>query len=56
MNEVKVGIIGIGNMGYAHLQTVTAGNIPDMTVTAVCDIDTKKLNAARNTYPAFRVF
>ena len=56
MNEVKVGIIGIGNMGYAHLQTVTAGNIPDMTVTAVCDIDTKKLNAARNTYPALRVF
>ena len=56
MNGVKVGIIGIGNMGSAHLCMITGGNIPDMTVTAVCDIDTKKLNAARNTYPALRVF
>lgn len=56
MNGVKVGIIGIGNMGSAHLRMITGGNIPDMTVTAVCDIDTKKLNSARNTYPALRVF
>ena len=56
MNGVKVGIIGIGNMGSAHLRMITGGNIPDMTVTAVCDIDTEKLNAARNTYPALRVF
>lgn len=56
MNGVKVGIIGIGNMGSAHLRMITGGNIPDMTVTAVCDIDTKKLNAARNTYPALSVF
>ena len=56
MNGVKVGIIGIGNIGSAHLRMITGGNIPDMTVTAVCDIDTKKLNAARNTYPALRVF
>lgn len=47
MNEVKVGIIGIGNMGYAHLQTVTAGIIPDMTVTAVCDINPERLKAAK---------
>ncbi len=56
MNGVKVGIIGIGNMGSAHLRMITGGNIPDMTVTAVCDIDTKKLNAARNAYPALSVF
>ena len=56
MNGVKVGIIGIGNMGSAHLRMITGGNIPDMTVTAFCDIDTEKLNAARNTYPALRVF
>ena len=56
MNGVKAGIIGIGNMGSAHLRMITGGDIPDMTVTAVCDIDTKKLNAARNTYPALSVF
>ena len=39
MNGVKVGIIGIGIMGAAHLRMITGGNIPDMTVTAVCDIN-----------------
>lgn len=56
MNEVKVGIIGIGNMGYAHLQTVTAGNIPDMTVTAVCDINPERLKAAKADYPDIAAF
>ena len=56
MNGVKVGIIGIGNMGYAHLQTVTAGNIPDMTVTAVCDINPERLKAAKAEYPDIAAF
>ena len=56
MNGVKVGIIGIGNMGYAHLQTVTAGNIPEMTVTAVCDINPERLKAAKADYPDIAAF
>ena len=56
MNGVKVGIIGIGNMGYAHLQTVTAGNIPKMTVTAVCDINPERLKAAKAEYPDIAAF
>ncbi len=56
MNGVKVGIIGIGNMGYAHLQTVTAGNIPEMTVTAVCDINPERLKAAKAEYPDIAAF
>lgn len=47
MNRVKVGIIGIGNMGSAHFNSVLSGKIPGMTVTAVCDIDSEKLSAAR---------
>ena len=56
MNEVKVGIIGIGNMGYAHLHTVTAGIIPDLTVTAVCDINPERLKAAKADYPDIAAF
>ena len=56
MIGVKVGIIGIGNMGYAHLQTVTAGNIPEMTVTAVCDINPERLKAAKAEYPDIAAF
>lgn len=47
MNVVKVGIIGIGNMGSAHFNSILSGEIPGMTVTAVCDIDSEKLSAAR---------
>ena len=56
MNEVKVGIIGIGNMGSAHLHSVTAGNIPGMRVTAVCDINPEKLKAAKTEYPDIAAF
>lgn len=51
MNGVKVGIIGIGNMGSAHLRMITGGNIPDMTVTAVCDINPERLKAQKRNTP-----
>ena len=56
MNGVKVGIIGIGNMGSAHLSMITGGNIPDMTVTAVCDINPERLKAAKAEYPDIAAF
>ena len=43
MELVKVGIIGIGNMGGDHLKCIMGGKIEGMTVTAVCDIDAAKL-------------
>ena len=30
MDKVKIGIIGIGNMGSAHCQTILAGNVPEL--------------------------
>lgn len=56
MNGVKVGIIGIGNMGSAHLRMITGGNIPDMTVTAVCDINPERLKAAKAEHPDIAAF
>lgn len=37
MNNVRIGIIGIGNMGSAHARSIFSGLIPRMTLTAVCD-------------------
>lgn len=45
MNGVRVGIIGIGNMGSAHFRCIKSGKIIGMTVTAVCDICEDKLSA-----------
>lgn len=37
MDKVKLGIIGIGNMGSAHVRTIESGKVPGMEVSAVCD-------------------
>lgn len=33
MNNVRIGIIGIGNMGSAHARSIFSGLIPRMTLT-----------------------
>jgi predicted dehydrogenase len=47
MDKVRLGIIGIGNMGTGHLEYLLKGEVPNAEVTAVCDIDPKRLQWAR---------
>ena len=37
MKTVKIGIIGIGNMGSAHVRTIQAGKVDGMEMGAICD-------------------
>lgn len=37
MDTVKLGIIGIGNMGTTHLKNILEGKVPELTITAVAD-------------------
>ncbi len=46
MDKVRFGIIGLGNMGTGHIGNFLSGRIPDGEITAVCDIDKAKLDAA----------
>lgn len=39
MENVRYGVIGIGNMGTSHSGWLAGGKIPGATLTAVCDID-----------------
>lgn len=43
MKKIRLGIIGMGNMGGGHFRNVTAGKCPSVEITAVCDIDPKKI-------------
>ena len=43
MENLKVGIIGIGNMGSAHANCIFGGNVEGMTLHAVCDVNASKL-------------
>ena len=47
MKKVRLGIIGVGNMGTAHLNNIMQRKCPEIEVTAVADIDTTRLDRAR---------
>ena len=34
MQQVRFGIVGVGNMGSAHLSHILRGNVPELTVHA----------------------
>ena len=44
MSTLKLGIIGIGNMGSAHCKRFLNKELTDCELTAVCDIDPAKLD------------
>lgn len=50
MNKVRIGIIGIGNMGSAHALSIFKGKIDGLELTAVCDIDESKIEWARQNF------
>lgn len=50
--KVKLGIIGIGNMGTAHAKNVVAGACPDFTLTAVADLNPERLDWAKKELKA----
>ena len=39
MKKVRLGIVGIGNIGNSHAASVLAGKVPRLELTAVADID-----------------
>ena len=52
MDKVRLGIIGLGNMGSGHIQHLKAGQVPRCELAAVCDIDAAKLKK----YPDIKGF
>lgn len=51
LSLIKVGVIGIGNMGTSHAQKLYNGDVKGATLTAVCDINEERLNWAREHVP-----
>ena len=50
--SVRIGIIGLGNMGGAHARMLLEGRVPGATLAAVCDVDEKRL-APFSAVPGF---
>ena len=55
MNKIRLGIIGLGNMGSGHFYNVMGGKCPSVEVTAVCDINPEKLEKVKD-YPTVKCF
>ncbi|WP_019636771.1 Gfo/Idh/MocA family protein [Paenibacillus fonticola] len=57
MENVRLGIIGIGNMGMSHsLQIHKEHKVPGMTLGAVCDISSERRAWAQNNLPGVAIF
>ncbi len=56
MSEVRVGIIGIGNMGSAHLDCIYKQKVEGMRVTAVCDTAPEQVLYVQENYPGVAVY
>ena len=56
MEKIKLGIIGMGNMGTGHLNYIKNGLCPKIEVTAFADIDAQRLERAKNMQPSAAAF
>ena len=56
MNKVKLGIIGIGNMGTNHVKSIMDGQCPQIELVAVADTNPDRLAWAEETYPEIKRF
>lgn len=57
MNNVRIGIIGLGNMGSSHARKIHLDKeVPDLVLGAVCDISEDRREWAQKTLPGVPVF
>lgn len=51
MASLRIGIIGVGNIGTVHAQQIFQGHIPGMTLAALCDIRNQLEESCRSRFP-----
>ncbi len=49
--KVRVGIIGVGNMGMSHINNFVAGKMPEIEIPCIADIDEKKFDRVKEKLP-----
>ncbi len=53
---LKLGIIGIGNIGSGHVQRVVDGQCPEITITAIADRRASRRDWAQERLPQAKIF
>ena len=53
MAKIRLGIIGCGNIGSQHFSNVLNGKCPEVSVTAIADINPDRLEWAKKTWSSY---
>lgn len=56
ISTVRVGLIGVGNIGYVHLNQIAQGHVAEMVMVACCDIDVNKRERIRKAFPDLDIY
>ena len=51
MKQIRLGVIGIGNMGSEHCRNLLSGAVPEMALTAVADLREERRSWAKKNLP-----
>ncbi len=55
-DKIRLGIIGLGNMGTTHTKNWLARKMPEIEITAVCDLKADRLDWAKGEIPTVATF
>ena len=56
MDKVRLGIIGVGNMGSSHIKNYLKGELPEISITAVADINPERLKWAKENVEGVKCY
>ncbi len=56
MEKIKLGILGIGNMGTTHAKNILEGKCPEIELGAVCDLKDEKVKWIKEEYPQVAIY
>ena len=56
MNKVRIGIVGIGNIGTAHANTLFGDKVEGAVLSAVCDISPDRQQFCKENYEGVKIF
>ena len=56
MDKVRLGIIGVGNMGSSHIKNYLKGELPEIEITAVADINPERLKWAKENVAGVKCY
>ena len=56
MEKIRLGILGVGNIGSMHAGNIIEGKCPQVTLTAICDLKEDKRNAITEKDSSVKAF